>query len=74
MTASVYVLLPGVDIGEVSVAFGALKVVNCLLFNFYVVDWVKKLGFEGVTVAAVVYSTIIVVSVVIVVVGVVRVK
>jgi len=74
VAASVYVLLAGVEVGEVSVAFGAVKVVDCLLFNFYVEDWVKKLGFEGVTDVAVVHLTIVVVSVVVVVVVVVGVK
>ena len=36
MTASGYVLLAGVEVGEVSMAFGAVEVVDCLLFDIYV--------------------------------------
>lgn len=64
MTASGDVLLAGVEVGEVSMAFGAVEVVDCLLFDIYVEGWVgEEFGFEcGIAIVLVVHLIIGVVS------------
>jgi len=63
VTASGDVLLAGVEVGEVSMAFGAVEVVDRLIFDVYVEGWVEEFGFECVIgIVLLVHSTIVVVS------------